>query len=86
MDQTQLSEVPRRRQDRWIDVMTDLSEDSTIQTVIEDDASYRARLMAIRDHGPIDLVTGDALDEIGAKCRVYRVHTHTCAPAPRSNA
>lgn len=64
--------------------MTELSMDSTIQTVIEDDAAYRTRLKAVVDHQIFDSTTGDALDEIGAKCRVYRVHTHTCAPAPRS--
>lgn len=63
--------------------MTELSEDSTIHTVIEDDASYRTRLKAVVGHPIFDVTTGGALDEIGAKCRVYRIFTHTCTPAPR---
>lgn len=67
--------------------MSELSEDSTIQTEIESDASYRTRLKAVGtnwfDYLAIDATDGDKLDEIGMKHRVYRAHTHTCTPALR---
>ena len=64
--------------------MTELSEDSTISTEIEDDAAYRNRLRSVSDDAALDSTAGDKLDEIGMGRGVYRMYTHTCKPTPRS--